>query len=77
MSDTLYILKWIYIPGTPDPTCMDAADANDDGVVEMSDAIYLLNWLYMPGSPSPPPPYPDCGIDLTQDDLDCESHLCT
>jgi hypothetical protein len=52
--------------------CDDAADANDDGVLNMVDCGYLQNYLYG-GGPPPPPPFPDCGLDPTSDELDCGS----
>ena len=39
--------------------CRDAADANDDGQLNIADAIYLLSWLFVPGSPRVPLPN-DC-----------------
>ena len=56
--------------------CDDAADANDDGVldlgVEGNDCEYLRVYLYEAGPP-PPPPYYECGLDPTPDELDCGS----
>jgi hypothetical protein len=75
-SDAIFILKAIYLPGSPQPSCMDAADYDDNGAMEMSDAIYALKHLYVPGSPDPLPPFPYCGIDPTEDDLDCSEHPC-
>jgi hypothetical protein len=76
MEDATFILKYLYVPGHPDPTCRDAADANDDGIPLLSDAIYLLRHLYVPGAPAPPTPFPGCGSDPTADGLDCISHPC-
>ena len=47
---------------------MDAADANDDGSIDIADAIYLLSYLFG-GGDQPPPPFPDPGIDPTPDTL--------
>ncbi len=44
--------------------------ANFDGRIEISDALYLLNHLFA-GGPEPPVPYPNDGMDPTQDTLDC------
>ena len=53
--------------------CLDAADANDDGVVNIADPISLLSHLFVPDSPPPLEPFPDCGLDPTDDDgLTCE-----
>ena len=43
---------------------MDAADADDDGLVTMADYSYLVNFLF-DGGPPPPPPYPEAGTDPT------------
>jgi hypothetical protein len=75
MNDSRFILEYLYVPGAPDPPCLDAADVNDDMQgIRMSDAIYLLQHLYVPGSPQPPAPFPDCGPDLTNDCLNCAGY---
>jgi hypothetical protein len=77
MSDAIFTLKALYVPGSPEPSCMDAADSDDNGTMEMSDAIYTLKYLYVPGAPPPPDPGPvNCGSDPTDDALDCQSHPC-
>jgi plastocyanin len=77
MSDAIYILKHLYVPGTPLPQCYDALDLDDSGDIAMSDALYLLKFLYVPGAPAPPDPGPtDCGDDPTGDGLDCVEHWC-
>ncbi len=76
MGDAIYILKHLYVPGSPPPPCMKSADSDDDGSIAMSDAVYALRYLYVPGSPQPPEPFPDCGVDRTVDELDCVSHPC-
>jgi len=50
--------------------CPDAADTNDDGVLNVTDAIYLLNHLFREG-PAISPLFPEEGVDLTADDLRC------
>lgn len=53
------------------PSCEDACDGNDDGVLDLGDAVYLLRWLFR-GGLIPPPPGPFVfGIDPTEDQLDC------
>ncbi len=77
MGDVISTLKFLYVPGTDSLTCMDAGDSDDDGDVEMSDATYTLKYLYVPGAPAPPAPGPEsCGVDPTDDGLDCASHPC-
>jgi hypothetical protein len=58
------------VGGGPFP-CDDAADVNDDGVLDQADCDYLL--AYWQGGPPPPAPFPDCGLDPTADGLDCAS----
>ncbi|MBT7129826.1 MAG: hypothetical protein HN891_03865 [Planctomycetes bacterium] len=52
--------------------CIDSADGNDDGLVDLADPIALLGYLFNGATP-PPPPFPDCGIDPTPDALECDS----
>lgn len=51
---------------------MDAADVNDDGVVDLTDAVQLLNGQFLGGAP-PPFPYEDFGLDPTPDTLSCRA----
>jgi hypothetical protein len=48
--------------------CLDAADCNDDGTVDISDPIYLLGYLFL-GGVAPPAPHPGWGVDPTADAL--------
>ncbi len=57
----------------PPFSCDDAADVNDDGVLDNLDCDYLYNYLYLMGPP-PPPPFPDCGLDPTPDALGCTDY---
>jgi hypothetical protein len=73
ITDAMLIFFYAFL-GDP-ITCLDAADVNDDGAIDISDPIYILLDLYE-GGPSPPPPG-NCGVDLTPDALDCAVGLCT
>ena len=53
-------------------TCLDACDANDDGEVDISDAVRQLARLFS-GSLPLPVPFAECGVDETEDLLNCES----
>jgi hypothetical protein len=65
------------------PSCMDACDANDDGVVDMSDPLFIINYVFRRG-PFPPLPWGGLfkdenglhltlpGVDPTDDQLGCE-----
>jgi hypothetical protein len=70
-SDAVALLDYVFLGGS-EPPCFDAADSNDDGEADISDAIYLLGYLYL-GRTAPPPPFPECGVDPTGDELDCAS----
>lgn len=48
--------------------CVDAADVDDNGQVEVTDIIHLLTHLFLEG-PAPEPPFPDCGPDEGDDDF--------
>ena len=52
------------------PRCSDAADANDDGEVDIADTAFALSFLFSDGE-APPAPYPEIGFDPTADSLDC------
>ena len=66
-SDALAILEHLFPEGRPYPlSCADAADADDNGRVEIADALVVLNYIHCLG-PAPPPPFPHCGPDPTPD----------
>jgi hypothetical protein len=71
LSDAVACAKYLFQSG-PAPTCQDAADINDDGILDVSDPVYLLFHLFLQGPP-PPPPFPGAGSDPTfRDNLGCE-----
>ena len=55
--------------------CKDAADANDDEVIDVSDAVFLYYALIGGGVP-PQAPWPNCGEDPTglPGSLSCDSY---
>lgn len=69
IADTIFLLTYLFLAGTP-PVCDDSADANDDGGVSISDPIYELAYLFT-GGPAPPDPGPSCGEDPTADPIEC------
>ncbi len=71
LTDAVFVLNHLF-GGGPEPTCTTSADANDSGTVDIADPIFLLNFLFA-GGPPPAAPFPECGPDLTPDDLTCES----
>jgi hypothetical protein len=70
-SDALGILSHLFQEGRPLPlSCADAADADDNGKVEIADALVVLNSVHCLG-PAPREPFLFCGPDPTPDGLDC------
>jgi len=71
LTDPIYLLSWLFSGGPP-PGCKDAADSDDSGELDISDAIYMLSFLFTGGA-IPPPPFPNLGLDPTDDDAfpDC------
>jgi hypothetical protein len=57
ISDVVYLINYLFIPGSPPPVPLCIGDVNCDGVVDVSDVVYLINYLFIQGSP---PPCPDC-----------------
>jgi hypothetical protein len=51
VSDAVYLINALLLPGapTPDPICL--ADVNGDGYINVSDVVYIINYLFVPGSP--------------------------
>lgn len=68
IADVTLVLSAIF-EGVP-LGCLDAADANDDGSLDISDPVSLLQYLFGGGSP-PPPPFPAPGADDSADPLSC------
>ena len=50
--------------------CLDAADVDDSGRVDLTDAIGLLQFLFLGGA-GPRSPFPGCGADPSEDGLGC------
>lgn len=75
VADAMFLALHLFRGGR-EPTCMDSSDVDDDGRVEINDAVFLLNHLFR-GGPEPALPFVLCGIDQTEDELDCQGHaLC-
>ena len=71
IGDSITALGILFGGGGP-ALCDDACDNNDDGNFDISDPIYQLAELFS-GGPPPPPPTNTCGLDPTNDSLDCMS----
>jgi len=70
IADVVYTLGFLF-SGGPAPSCMRAADANDDEAVDLGDAVFILAGLFS-GGPPPSSPYPTCGSDPTLGGLTCD-----
>lgn len=72
IADGIATLGFLFSGGTI--TCLDAADSNDDGQVNIADGIKILGVLFSGDTP-PVTPGPDsCGLDPTDDVLECETY---
>ena len=81
LSDSLMLWDWLF-RGEHRPLCMDAADLDDHGVINIHDQIRILSFLFSsdcrPGPQlmeclEPAAPYPAPGVDPTRnDDLSCD-----
>ena len=69
LSDAVRTLNFLFL-GTPPLVCLDAADFNDDGQIDVSDPIATLGFLFLDGN-VPPPPFPEDGLDPTEDSMVC------
>lgn len=77
VSDPLTILGYLLVENPTRLDCLDAADTNDDGRLDIADAVFLLSHLFL-GTEPPPVPFPECAEDPTADELDCEQYtVCT
>lgn len=73
ISDAVRTFMFLFL-GAPPPLCLDAADAYDDGEVNMTDGILILHDFFRQGTGiSEPGPF-TCGGDPTPDQLGCASY---
>ncbi len=71
ITDAYNLAQYLFLQGAA-PQCADAADVNDDGVLDVSDPVWLLFALFVQGSPPPRAPFPEPGNDPTfRDNLGC------
>src|SRR5262245_11557371 len=45
LADPIFIIAYLFLAG-PEPSCREAADADNDGRVDLTDAIGLLDHLF-------------------------------
>ena len=72
LADGMYMVAYLFMGGNA-PPCLDAADANNDGRLNLMDAIWifqrLLGNMIVPVFPAP---FLKIGEDLEEDPLDCQ-----
>ena len=72
IADVIGVLSFLFLNTVT--TCYNSLDANDTGSVSISDAVQILCSVFGPGSPPPAGPYPDCGVDTTDDSGSCDEY---
>lgn len=70
IKDVNYLLAFFYHQHD-NLVCEDAADMDDDGIVNMNDALILLDYLFVGNIKELPSPNSKGQIDLTEDNLKC------
>ena len=71
LSDAWLMLEFLFL-GRGEIHCVDAADVNDDGRVNIGDPVGLLHYLFLGGN-MPRAPFPDFGLDPSPDAFpDCQ-----
>jgi len=73
LTDGISVLNFLFLGG-PIPNCLDSADADDNGRVELSDAVGVFGYLFLGIDPPAAPGPTECGVDTTDDELDCSEH---
>ncbi len=72
VSDVISLLGFLFLHEPESLACKKSADFDDSGELDITDAIALLGKLFL-GNVVPIPPYEECGLDDSPDDLPCES----
>jgi hypothetical protein len=72
ITDAYWLLLHMFVQPSLALDCLDAADSDNSGAIDLADAIYLYSALIGLGPP-PPAPFPGCGLD-TADTLGCDNY---
>lgn len=75
ISDPARLLEFMFGGGSQ-PSCLDSCDANDDGMLDLADVIALLCGMFCSPAMPLPEPFTNCGVDPTEDALNCGNALC-
>ena len=70
LADAMGVFFFLIL-GEFTPDCLDAVDADDDGLLTIVDGIYLITFLYRAG-PAPLVPFPFPGPDPSSDFILCD-----
>ena len=70
LADAVFTLNWLFRNGA-EPPCLDAADTDDNGILNLTDPVRLLRFLFL-GDEAPPAPQGEPGPDPTDDELSCD-----
>ncbi|MCK4607493.1 MAG: thrombospondin type 3 repeat-containing protein [candidate division Zixibacteria bacterium] len=60
ITDLVYLINYMFLDG-PEPPCMEEADVNADGavdVIDIADLVYLIDYMFR-GGPPPQPCFPE------------------
>lgn len=68
ITDGITLLNFLFLGGE-EPVCPDSGDILDVGTLDLTSAITLLNYLFLGGA-TPAVPFPNLGLDPTDDVLD-------
>ena len=69
ISDAVATLLYLF-QGSEILTCEDHGDVDDNGILQLTDPVLSLNFMFREG-PRPAAPYPEPGLDPTEDAFDC------
>jgi hypothetical protein len=72
ISDPGFLNGYLFL-GRLAPPCVDAADADDSGVVNLTDSVRILDFLFQ-GGPELCDPFPAAGADPTPDRATCDAY---
>ncbi|MCA8961696.1 MAG: hypothetical protein KDC38_14330 [Planctomycetes bacterium] len=74
LSDVLFTLTRLFVPGGDSAACLDSADSNDDGRIDLLDPLTTLQVLFDDSSTLQLPT--ECTVDESIDALDCDTYDC-
>ena len=49
VSDAVYVINYVFSPGSPVPDPLESAEVNCDGNVNVSDAVFIINYVFSGG----------------------------